>query len=987
MKMSVVTFFFFILFSSQIVSGVTHYVSLDGGHVSPFTSWATAATNIQDAVDIAVPGEDVIVTNGVYQNGGALTPGYTSMNRVVIDKAVSLRSVNGPENTIIQGSYSSFARCIYLTNGAEVSGFTLRQGNTTTNLSANFFYEKGGGGALLDHGGLITNCLIHYNTANVGWGGGVLCYDAGMVTGCDINDNDAVNVGGVHCETGGKIINCRIFDNNAYVFTGGFMCNNGGLVDGCIVSNNTVEDAGIGGGTCSGGGVIRNSVITRHSIMRVELSSGAGLSINTGGTAEWCVITANESRDQGAGAYIRPLGVMRHCLVSGNTSREGGGVYGDELSIIENTFFCNNEGNMGGGLFLAGSAFNCTFSGNYAAWRGGGVYCADSGVMVNSLIYNNLAPEGTNIFEENPGTGITYCCSDPLIAGTGNITGTPMLAGIFNPHIGTNSSCIDAGLNISVPVMVDIDHEQRISGGTVDIGCDEMITGGMTGELSVAIIAEFINAVAAFPLTFTSDIQGKVTAFTWDVDGSDDAENATQITKSWAAPGDYSIVLSASNNDHPAGISATVVVHIVSAFTNYAAAGSAQPVPPYTSWATAAAVIQDAVDICPCGGVVLVSNGVYTSGGGFAAGTSNRVMITKPISVRAVAGAENTYLAGVDNIGPEAVRGAYVGSGASLAGFTLTNGATSKTGSANRDVNGGGVFIDRNSVLSNCVVIGNEAWYRGGGVFAGSDAVVQNCVITGNESGNGGGVYCDSVADLTVSRICNNTSYAGGGIFLNFGGRINRCIVQSNICLSAGSIPGTGGGVCSLNGSAIDNSLIVDNQVDGFGGGVFCASQNVKEFMTVNNCTIARNDATAGGGGVYCMRSLARETWATVRNSIIYDNSAPEGFNWHNDIVTTVYAYCCTTPEPYGPENITNSPGFVDIDLDNFRLLESAPCVAAGTNAYALLPYDLDGNPRIYDGTVDIGCYEFIPEPVSGVVGIVILAMLAGCLTRRRVPK
>jgi len=52
-------------------SAATNYVSLAGSHSSPFTSWATAATNIQDAVDAAVAGDTVLVTNGVYSMGGA----------------------------------------------------------------------------------------------------------------------------------------------------------------------------------------------------------------------------------------------------------------------------------------------------------------------------------------------------------------------------------------------------------------------------------------------------------------------------------------------------------------------------------------------------------------------------------------------------------------------------------------------------------------------------------------------------------------------------------------------------------------------------------------------------------------------------------------------------------------------------------------------------------------------------------------------------
>ena len=110
----------------------------------------------------------------------------------------------------------------------------------------------------------------------------------------------------------------------------------------------------------------------------------------------------------------------------------------------------------------------------------------------------------------------------------------------------------------------------------------------------------------------------------------------------------------------------------------------------------------------------------------------------------------------------------------------------------------------------------------------------------------------------------------------------------------------------------------------------------------------AGNSANGAGGGV---------DPSTLTNSIACYNTNADGSspNYNN----STFSYSCTTPDPGGTGNIVNEPGFVSWSNNDFHLQSNSPCINSGNNAYAPNGPDLDGNPRIKGGTVDIGAYEY----------------------------
>jgi hypothetical protein len=212
-----------------------HFVSPAGGHVAPFTSWNNAATNIQDAIDAASAGETVWVTNGVYASGGKVMAGDLT-NRVVLDKALTVQSANGPFVTTIQGAWDPVTtngplavRCAWVTNGAVLKGFTLL-GGATRNTGTALILETGGGVWCSDAGATVASCVIRTNAA---YSSGCGVYN-GTVINSAIQGNLGSTIAGA--TSSARLLNCTVVGNSCAGALSGYATN-------CILYYNVSRDS------------------------------------------------------------------------------------------------------------------------------------------------------------------------------------------------------------------------------------------------------------------------------------------------------------------------------------------------------------------------------------------------------------------------------------------------------------------------------------------------------------------------------------------------------------------------------------------------------------------------------------------------------------------------------------------------------------------------------------------------------------------------
>ena len=282
---------------------------------------------------------------------------------------------------------------------------------------------------------------------------------------------------------------------------------------------------------------------------------------------------------------------------------------------------------------------------------------------------------------------------------------------------------------------------------------------------------------------------------------------------------------------------------------------------------------------------------------------------------------------------------------------------------------GGAIYCDGGSLtLTNCIFSGNSAAnYNGGAIYCNSSSpTVTNCAFSDNSAADfGGAIYCCSGSPSIVNCefSTNSANESGGAIYCDSSSpKVRSCTFSGNsACYYGGAI------CCRSSNPTVTNCVFSGNTSNNDGGAVYCCDSS---NLTMTNCTFSGNSAkNFFGGAIECYNSSS----AALNNSILWGNSAGGGGDevYPADSGSScTLNHCCVDSAGYGGSGtidesncVHDDPRFVDAAGGDYHLQDTSPCIDAGDNS--LVPSgvdkDLDGNPRIVNGTVDIGAYEHQP--------------------------
>ncbi len=766
------------------------------------------------------------------------------------------------------------------------------------------------GGAIEMSGGTLTNCVVRDGTAkangNTSGGNLYINNNAALVTDCDIYGGSATNRGGNVYLDYGLVRNCTIYGGTCLNNIGGNVYQYGGTISNCVIYGGTSKNDG-GNVRMNGAGGMMDCVISNGTVQAND-KKGANVYMDSTAKMSRCrLVGGTDTYDNNGGSLAlgSSTAVAEDCLVEGSHC---GGVLMTGTSYLYNSTIVNNE-NFGCWAWNNNQHFfNVVIYGNASEWNG------NLPNNASAEFYGCASSGGARIVTEG-NFGVTTISASAFVN---------FAAGDYHPAAGW--WLIDAGVSDprgAAASTTDLDGNLRAS-GTIDIGCYEYQKPDMVVHVDGAAYSQvFAPTTVTFSHSTDNSASPENVVYTYDFgDGStNETTSAATISHEYAAPGVYTIAISAANPVSGESAEMTYDGYVrVASSTIYVTPGNGAGTFPYDTAERGYGNLKTAVQAALDGYTLLLGEGVHA--------TVDQISFSKAIAIRGLGATPedvivrnttatpNTYYHRVLEMNNPTGR---------IENITIENGCVKNSYGANLRLVAG--------VVSNCVIRGGLAvadggLSAGGGVELAGSGILTHCIVTNN----------------TVQGTSSQDAYAGGAVFLPYGAKTAKL----------------------LNTLVAYNRYIPsDNEKRGaagirFGGG--------NEQVVVENCTVVSNvvegSITSGSAGAFC------NSWSTtVRNTVFAGNyvtglgaCSSVNFESHMNVVNCAMddaawnQYCVSGPV---------SAMFRNFAAGDFRPLTAGILYNKGIAASVASAVDLAGAPRVYGKAIDIGCYECQHDPAT----------------------
>ena len=595
-------------------------------------------------------------------------------------------------------------------------------------------------------------------------------------------------------------------------------------------------------------------------------------------------------------------------ISGGNSASYGGGIFNDgALTVTDCTFTSNSATYDGGGIYTYGAltVTDSTFTNNSGTYYGGGIFTLSTTVSVSGSTFTS------NSAPDGGGGGIAnyFYSTLTLTNSTFTSNSAPDGGGIYNYSMATVTNCTVRG-----------NTSQNAGGGIYNVGnltLDNTIVANSPSGSDVANLATLTGSHNLIE----DGSGGLADTIVADPMLGPLADNGGPTQTMALLPGSPAIDAGIAGagipaTDQrgalrgPAGLNAGTAVDIGA----YEASSS------YLVTSTA-----DSYDVGTlCAGVGWANVSTNANPANIASPAPNTVVfdtagafatpqtITLSPSLGTLEPSNVSTAETITGTGATVLTVSGGGPSSNFAVFSVNPGVTASisglTISNGNAIDGGGVYNFGSLTLTDDTLSGNSAQDYGGGVWNSGTATLTDDTLSGNSAqDDGGGVFNASTATLTNDTLSGNLAQYGGGVW-------------------------------NSDTATLTNDTLSGNSAQ-YGGGVYNNST-----ATLNNTVVA--NSPSGGD---------------ISGSVIGSNNLIKDGTGGLDPTTNLL----------GVDPMLAPLGDYGGPTQTMPLLPGSPAIGAGSTA--LIPTgittDQRGEPRIVNGSVDIGAFEsqgFTLTPVTG---------------------